>query len=234
VSLLDEVSADVDEALSGEWSVRDGEVVPESEDVALGNEAVKLSATMLYSDLADSTALAMYDWRVAARLFKAFLACASRVIRARQGQIRSFDGDRVMGVFIGDAKNTSAVKCGLQINWVFQYVLKPKFEARYEKLRDGSYVLSHCTGIDTGDVRAVRAGMRQNNDLVWVGRAPNVAAKLCGLREEPYRSYITGEVFDFMHESVKTTDGRPMWEERTWTDGPVKRIFRSSWWWRVT
>src|ERR1700674_4405221 len=114
MSLLDDLKADVDGVLTTKWDVRDGEVVPESESVALAGGAVKLSAAMLYSDLADSTALAMYDWRVAARVFKAFLVCSSRVILARDGRIRSFDGDRVMGVFIGNYKNTSAAKCALQ------------------------------------------------------------------------------------------------------------------------
>ena len=75
---------------------------------------MKIAATMLYADLADSTALAMWDRRVAARVCKAFLAFASRLIRASDGEVRSFDGDRVMGVFIGKTKNTSAVKCALK------------------------------------------------------------------------------------------------------------------------
>jgi hypothetical protein len=119
---------------------------------------VKIAATMLYADLADSTALAMWDRRVAARVCKAFLAFASRLIRASDGEVRSFDGDRVMGVFIGKTKNTSAVKCALKINHVFENLLKPRFAAKYEKLRDGTYKLGQCTGIDTSEVLVVRAG----------------------------------------------------------------------------
>jgi adenylate cyclase len=233
MSLLDDLKTDVDTILGQTWDIRDGEVVPESESVALAGGAVKLEATMLYADLADSTQLAMWDWRVAARVFKSFLACSSRLIRAREGQIRSFDGDRVMGVFLGDSKNTSAAKCALQINWIFQDVINPKFQARYDAFRDGTYTLSHCTGIDTGDVWAVRAGIYNNNDLVCVGRAPNIAAKLCALRVEPYRSWITGEVYNRLHNDAKmATNGTNMWEERSWTDGPVPRIFCSNYWWK--
>jgi len=163
-------------------------------------------------------------------VFKAFLAASTRIIRAQNGQIRSFDGDRVMGVFVGDYKNTFAAKAALRINWMFSFVLKQKFEAKYEAIRDGTYKLGYCTGIDTGEVVAVRGGIRDNNDLIWVGRAPNVAAKLCGLRESNYCSYMTGDVYDMINDEAKLYQGQNMWEERTWSRGPVARVFRSSWW----
>jgi hypothetical protein len=35
-----------------------------------------------------------------------------------------------------------------------------------------------------------RAGIRNNNDLVWIGRAPSLAAKLSDIREPRYSVYI--------------------------------------------
>lgn len=232
MAIADDIESDIDGVLSATWDIRDGQVVPETKDVALSGGGVKLAATMLYADLADSTALAMWDRRVAARLFKAFLAGASRLIRHNDGHIRSFDGDRVMGVFLGNTKNSNAATCALHINWMFQKVLKPKFEAEYAKLADGTYTLGHGTGIDTSDVLVVRGGIRNNNDLIWVGRAPNVAAKLSAIRESPFNSFIAGEVYDRLNSDAKTSNsGRAMWEERTWSQGPISRVFRSAWTW---
>lgn len=232
MALRDELAADIDGILKQAWDIRDGTTVPTTDTVTLAGGGVNLKATMLYADLADSTGLAMWDRRVTARIFKAFLAAGSRIIRARDGEIRSFDGDRVMAVFLGGYKNTNAAKCALQINWMFQNLLRPKFEAKYEKLRDGTFRLSHCTGVDTSDVLVVRGGIRNNNDLIWVGRAPNVAAKLSGIRETNYASYISGTVYDALaNEGKISSDGRNMWEERKWSSGPIERIFRSSWSW---
>ncbi len=232
MAIADDIVSDIDGVLSDTWDIRDGQVVPETQDVALSGGGVKLEATMLYADLADSTELAMWDRRVAARICKAFLAGASRLIRHKGGQIRSFDGDRVMGVFVGKAKNTEAATCALHINWMFKEVLKPKFEAKYAKLADGTYKLAHATGVDQSDVLVVRGGIRNNNDLIWIGRAPNVAAKLSSLREEPYFSFITPEVFNPMNSSAKTSkSGKDMWERRTWT-GPVDIVYRSNWHWK--
>lgn len=236
MALKDELGADVDNILRREWSVRDGQVVPRTEDVALAGGSVKLEATILYADLADSTELAMtYDRRVAAKVFKSFLSCCSRIVRVHGGEIRSFDGDRVMGIFVGNYKNSSAAKCALKINYAFLNIIKPKLEAKYDSLRNGNYKLAHCVGIDTSDVLVVRAGMRNNNDLIWVGRAPNVAAKLSNIRNTPYHSYLTSEVYVKLSDEAKHSNQKiPMWEERTdsWKQvAGIRTIYRSKFTW---
>ncbi len=234
MALVDELTTDVDNILNKEWDIRDGQVVPKTEDVTLAGGAVRLNATILYADLADSTELAMnYDSRVAAKVCKSFLTCCSRIIRARGGEIRSFDGDRVMGVFVGNSKNTSAAKSALNINYVFLKIIKPKLEAKYESLKNGSYKLAHCTGVDTSEVLVVRGGVRNNNDLVWIGRCPNVAAKLSNVRNSPYYSYITKDVYENMNDECKITDGKNMWESAYWGKvSGMTTVYKSSWDWK--
>jgi len=81
---------------------------------------------------------------------------------------------------------------------------------------------------------AARTGVRGDNDLVWVGRAANYAAKLTELPAD-HPSWITGDVYDAMHADVKSGGDpkRSMWEERSWTAVGGLRIFRSNWWWLV-
>lgn len=233
MTIIENVTSDIQSALGAVWIIRDGQVVPDTDDVALTGGGVKLEATMLYADLADSTELAMWDRRVTARVCKAFLAASSRLIRHHGGAVRSFDGDRVMGVFLGNYKNTSAAKCALRINWMFLNVLKPRFEAKYEALRNGTHKLAHCTGVDVSEVLVVRSGIRNNNDLIWIGRAPNVAAKLSGIREAGNASYITKDVYDRLANEAKTSDtGTSMWKARTWTGGPIADIYSSGWTWK--
>jgi len=54
--------------------------------------------------------------RIAAKVIRAYLDATCRVIRAEGGEIRSFDGDRVMTVFIGPPENTTAAGTGLKIH----------------------------------------------------------------------------------------------------------------------
>jgi hypothetical protein len=65
---------------------------------------------------------------------------------------------------------------------------------------------------------------------VWVGRAANYAAKLATLPED-YQTYITTDVYDVMHGSVRTTDGQEMWQPKYW-DFIDDLIYCSTWMWR--
>jgi adenylate cyclase len=231
----DELAEAVDAIIKAQWELRDGEVVPNTDDITLGNSGVSLDATILYADLADSTELALFDQEIAAEVYKAYLIGTTRLIRAAGGEIRSFDGDRVMGVFIGNFKNTSAAKAALRINYFFTQVLEPAFLKFYERLQTSSFRFAQSVGVDTGEIRVARAGVRNANDLIWVGGAPNVAAKLSSIREQGYSTYITEPVFKKLHDSAKLFNGQPIWERRTWQKGEPYAagvVYRSSWWFK--
>jgi len=233
MGLKADLERNVDDIIKTQWNKRDGRVVPDTDDsISFIHDAVLLEATFLYADLADSTNLARRDAFLAAEVFQAFLSCTSRVLLSEKGEIRSFDGDRVMAVFIGDDKNSRAARCALKINWVFSNIVKPKVMNAYgTKLKD--FDLNYATGLDTGSVWAVRGGVRNNSDLVWVGRAPNLAAKLSALRDGIYRTWITGSVYDRLRNESKYSKGVDMWEKRSWTAQDKMRIFRSSYWWPI-
>lgn len=214
-----------------QWTTRDAEVVPEPEDLGLGNDAAKLQATVLYADMAGSTQLVdSQSPHVAAEVYKSYMACAARIIKNNGGTITAYDGDRVMGIFIGGLKNTTAAKTALQINWAVRNIVNPGLRTQYGH---NAYQMKHVIGVDTSPIFACRIGVRNDNDIVWVGRAANYAAKLTTLSEYPV--YITGAVFDGMKDSSKFggTPERLMWEERSWTPMNGLRIFRSNWSWSV-
>ena len=136
-------------------------------------------------------------------------------------------------VFIGDDKNSRAARCALKINWVFTHIVKPKLEAAYLS-KFGSYTLNYAAGLDTGEVWAVRGGVRDNSDLVWVGRPPNIAAKLSALRVGLNRTWITGTVYDRLENASKYSKGIDMWQERVWKQQAGMRIFCSNYLWAVS
>src|SRR5690349_19350451 len=90
----------IEDILSTKWDVTETKDVPESSGIVLKNGAKKLSAAFLHADLAGSSALAQIcPWETTAKIIRAYLDAAVRLIRAWGGHVRSFDGDRVMGVF---------------------------------------------------------------------------------------------------------------------------------------
>jgi class 3 adenylate cyclase len=230
MSLKDDLSEEVSKIFRSKWSVREGQKIPDVEDVKLGNDAVEISATVLYADLADSTKLVdNHGWQFAAEVYKTFLHCASKIIKDEGGVIRAYDGDRVMGIFFDGAKNTAAVRCGLKIKWAVSSIVNPALAKVYTSK---SYTVRHVIGIDTSELRAARTGVWGSNDLVWVGRAANYAAKLSSIDEPGYSTFITESVYDSMNDEAKFTAGKSMWEKRSTTLNGVA-VYRSSWYWEV-
>lgn len=233
MTLKTDLESEVKAIFESTWEEREGRVVPDPKDLSLGNDAVKLQATVLYADMADSTDLVdSHSHQFAAELYKAYLRCAARIIKNEQGTITAYDGDRVMAVFLGDAKNDLAVRSALKIHYVVQKIINPLMKDQYPKK---TYQLKHVVGIDTSELLAARIGVRNDNDLVWVGRAANYAAKLCSLNGK-YATYITGTVFNAMSKEVKYggKDNSLMWEECVWTARNNMRIYGSTWIWEIT
>ncbi len=197
MGLKEDLEAAVRKMFKDPWTERDGEVVPEPDDLKLGNDAVHLNATVLYADISGSTTLVdSCKWHFASEAYKTYLACAARIIKDQGGVITAYDGDRVMGVFIGKSKNTSAVKSAFKINGAVWDIIKPVMKAQYPET---NYSLKHVIGVDTSKLSVSRIGVRNDNDLVWVGRAANYAAKLSALNDE-FTIYITHSVHDNMHD----------------------------------
>lgn len=229
MALRDDLESQVGTIFESVWTTRDGQVVPSPGDVKLGNDAVKLKGTVLYADLSQSTAMVQQKIpEFSAEVYKSFLHCAGKIIRAFGGVITAYDGDRIMAVFIGNNKNTSAVKTALKLNWACKNIIQPALKNQYA---NSTYQLKHTVGIDTSDLFVARTGVRGDNDLVWVGRAANWAAKLSDL-PDTHPTWITKAIYDNMHDSVKfATDKRNMWEERSWTVMDKAVIYRSNFWW---
>lgn len=70
------------------------------------------------------------------------------------------------------------------IDYAVTQIINPKI---LEKYPASPYTVRHAVGVDISQVFIARTGIRGSNDLVWVGRAANYAAKLCALREALYK-----------------------------------------------
>lgn len=228
MSLKDDLQLAVKQILhDNSWTIRDGTVVPEPEDLGLGNDGVNLSGTVLYADISGSTQLVdSVTPQFAAEVYKSYLACAARIIKSEEGVITAYDGDRVMAIFIGKGMCTNAVRAALKIKGAVQSIVQPALKAEYPQ---SDYVLKHVIGIDASKLLASRIGVRNDNDLVWVGRAANYAAKLTTLSDE-FSIWITGAVYNGIDQAVKFAGNTNMWKEFAWTSMNKMRIYACGAW----
>ncbi|NQW73693.1 MAG: adenylate/guanylate cyclase domain-containing protein [Actinobacteria bacterium] len=228
MTLRDELAAYAAATHADSWTTVEGRRVPEADAVPQRNNAVKLDATVLYADLAESTQLVKTKkpW-FAAEVYKNYLYSAGRIISSLDGVITSYDGDRVMGVFIGDSMNTNAARAALRINYAVTKILMPALQARYP---DSTYQIKQRVGVDTSSRFIARTGVRGNNDLVWVGNAANNAAKMAAL-SKGCTSYISANVYGMLSKKAKYASGTDddMWKDLGTSDLGY-RIYGSTYW----
>lgn len=230
MALKDDLTSDVKTIFKNSWTETNGRIVPAPSDVGLGNKATLLAqAVVFYADLDGSTNMVdTMKWQFSAEIYKSFLHCAAKIVKAESGDITAYDGDRIMAIFIGDNKNDRAARAALKLRWAVLNIIQPIMKETYTT----DFVIAHTVGIDVSDLRAVRTGVRGDNDLVWVGRAANYAAKLTTLSSD-YATRITKAVYDGLSTSLKTSNSKSIWEARTWTNMNGMSIYRSNWNWPI-
>jgi class 3 adenylate cyclase len=228
MAFKDDLEGRVNEIFQKKWEYRKGITVPDTEALPFDNVGIRLDATVLYADLANSTAFVdkLIDFR-AAEIYKSYLYCAGRIINANGGAITAYDGDRVMAIYVGDSKNTSAVTTALELNWALINIINPAMRSVYTS---DDYVIKHAIGIDTSTLLAVKAGVRGDTDMVWVGRAANHAAKMTTLSENA-PIYMSEDVYNTMNDSVRfaTSDHRNIWFSFNWDKLNRTIYFANAW-----
>jgi class 3 adenylate cyclase len=211
VGAKDEVDKALADVIDNSWNVRDGKTVPETVDVGY-KEAVKLTATFLYSDMANSTGLVKACPKLTAgKVIRLYLNTCVRILHLHDGHVRSFDGDRVMAVFHGDGQAVRSVKAALMFQYAIDEYLRPALSKEFKSIRDSGWKLSHGTGIAKGETYMFRGGVRGNSDLVSVGSAPNLSAKLSDKRGK-FRTRIGAGAYGNLDEATLKSKGVNMWQ----------------------
>lgn len=198
-----------------------------------------VNATFLYADMANSSGLvaATKDKEVVASVVSAFLKTCVRIIRSHDGHIRSFDGDRVMGVFSGPSKETRAAVAALQIHYAVKFLLDPKIQSSFADIKAAGWHLSHASGIATSPTLMVRSGIRNNSDLVSIGVGPNLAAKLSDIRTSSHKTYIGAGTYSGLEErALIGSDKLNMWEgpHSLSMGGGSYSYYSSSYYWKIS
>lgn len=235
MSFATDIETEVKRIFRQQWESSKATVVPEASDIALEKNEAKIidGGTVLYADLSGSTSMVQnFSPQFAAEVYRAYLYSAAQVIRNEGGVVTAYDGDRVMAVFVGDKPSTNAATAALKINHAVRNIINPAILAQYgAKI---VYTVKQVVGVDHSSLLVARTGVRGDNDLVWVGRAANFAAKLTDIANDD-ASFITGDVYDRLADSVKYKTGTttPMWRERQWSQINNMRIYSSNWTWTL-
>jgi len=227
-----------DAIVTTNFTVRDGILVPTTADVGY-DDAVKLQATYLYADLVDSSGLvAISPQQTVGKILRLYLDLNVRIIRKNGGEIRSFDGDRVMGIFVGVTRFDQAVKTAMQIKWACDNIIQPEIAKRYKSIANNDWTIRPACGIASGEALIVRGGVRRaDNDLVSVGVAPNLAAKLSDIRASTCHVRLGAGTYKKLSNASRLgKNGNNMWigPESTTMGGKKYSYYRSNYNWSIS
>jgi class 3 adenylate cyclase len=212
MSLKNDLQIKINEYLSEPYDVEETSIVPDTDysKLTFNNKGLTSELCFLFVDIRQSSQLhIIYGYKLAAKIYQSFHDVNVRLIEANNGNVRAFDGDRIMGVFAGEYKNCSATKSAMQIISAVRNFLNVKL----------SKPIVCGAGIDYGVTLITKVGKGRdpnNYDLVWVGQASNYASHYC---QEANDSVIISErsynVLDddkkYLH--TKEKDGL-MWAEK--------------------
>jgi class 3 adenylate cyclase len=239
MGLREDLTNAVNGFFEGEYTVTEGTAIPDLDDISFGKSGRELSLAMLFVDIRESTKIVdAFRRTTAARMYKSFLHGVAKLARNRNGQLCSFNGDGVLAAFIGDRKNTDAVRTAMNLKWFGKDVLRPKMKKYFENNAEADDLdLDFGIGVHSGKVLVVRGGIKgeNNNDLVWVGNATNYAVKYSSLGSSPYNIHVSETTYKQMMDEVKlvTVDGKEknMWEYITVED---ETVYRTSYQWSIS
>lgn len=210
------------------YEVSETKIVPSTDysKLTFGNKALVSELCFLFVDIRKSSKLhSTYGWKTAARIYQSFHDITLRNIERKDGKVRAFDGDRIMGVFSGDFKCSNACEAALKIKWSVINLLNPKIKTP----------LSIGVGVDYGKTMITKVGKGRdsnNSDLVWIGKACNHASHLSSFGNNS--TYISKGVYNKINDSSKYSDkGENMWTSGTITIKNEEKvpIYYSRWGW---
>lgn len=159
--------------------------VPRKDIVQWSTGSLLKDTAVLFIDMRESTYLTkQYSRKTAAGVYRSFLDCCTRIIKACDGYVRSFSGDSIHALFLNDENVNGvqkAVEAAITLQSAITYILNPKLNKKYGR-KVGCGV-----GVDIGNILVTKTGLSYQRgtekeelyDLTWVGHCVPFSCKLC-------------------------------------------------------
>ena len=180
--------------------------VPERQDIKLAAEAIQIEATALSIDIRQFSGLTnAFGRQVVVKMLRAFFEGSVKIVEASAGTVADFNGDGMIVLFTGADRTERAFRAASQIRWFLGEVLRPRFAGYFESdqvLKARIEEFDAGCGLDDGLVLIGRVGADGFNDIAWVGRCVNTAAKACKLAGSAKPIIATHEVYERLDASA--------------------------------
>lgn len=216
-----EIEDKVDAVFKEQFLQYDNDEIPDIENksdsrLTHGNTGFLGEFTFLYVDMRGSSSFTdEHRLQTITKIYKAYHHCMVECVKEYNGQVRSFDGDRVLAVFTGKSSVNEAINCAMKMVGFRYDILQPKVKSAFSNDK-----FSLGIGISTGKTMVSKAGVgydKNTRDLIWIGDPPNLGAKLSDKADSPFSIYICKASFEKLIDSNRYTQKNGirinMWSE---------------------
>lgn len=231
-------SEDIKEMVNGfltsTYDITDANVVPDKDSLTFGATAKTMNATSLFIDMRGSRQVLSNGTALqSCRVHKSFLHIASKCIRNRDGDLRSFNGDSVMAFFKGDDADKKAVKAAMNMKYLISEIMNPLLE------ENNLTKINYGIGIGRGDIHVIKSGVAgdaMHQDLIWIGWPVYHAFEYANKARAPKNIWISKNVFDQIKgdDTMRYSDGKTIWsyEDLKFSFGEA-RVYQTSYHWSI-
>lgn len=181
-----------------------------------------------------STLNGTYPLKTIGKIYNAFHHCMVACIHECHGKVRTFDGDRITGVFSGEDKINEAVVCANYMVGCYVEILEPKIKTLFNT---DDFEIG--VGVCTGKALVIKSPVGSNGNtksLLWVGEATNIGDKLSeNINVWNGRINICARCFQKLSQENRyhiDKDGNktPKWTQGAMDyQGSLIDIYRSTW-----
>ena len=183
ISFVKEIFDDIKNNFLEDIKIIEMENIPNEEYFKLEiQQWIKIkNIVCVYIDLASSTKINIEEnQKLAAHIFNSYIKAVVKIFKEYQCKYIDIQGDGGFALFDGDNKVTKAVVSAVTIKTLLSRDTNYLSNFVSDKLKNTN--LSLRVGIHQGSILAKKAGIRGENEIVWLGDVVSVASKICNLK----------------------------------------------------
>lgn len=183
VTFIKEIFDNIQGDFKQEVEVIDKETIPSEKQFKLEiHQWTKIkNVVCVYIDLASSTKINIQEnQKLAAHIFDSYIKATVKIFKEYQCKYIDIQGDGAFALFDGDDRINRAIVAAVTIKTLLSR--NTDYFSKFVSSRLSSTNLSLRIGIHQGNVLAKKAGIRGENEIIWLGDAVSVASKICNLK----------------------------------------------------
>ena len=227
ISFVKEIFEDIKNNFMEDIEILNKDTIPSEEQFKIEiQQWIKIKDVVcVYIDLASSTKINIQEnQKLAAHIFDSYIKSIVKIFKEYQCKYIDIQGDGCFALFDGVDRINRAIVAAATIKTLLSR--NTNYFSKFVSNQLNSTNLSLRIGIHQGNILAKKAGIRGENEVIWLGDAASIASKICNLKNYENNNFksdtirISDVVYNNIHNqhlfySCDCGEQQKLWDEHT-------------------